>query len=369
MTTFYVNKVTPQTQLLNTVPAKDNFSALSNCTAESMGASAEHVVGQRNRYQTGRNHQFVEMVLKAFAEHYPLVINPDDIWLLIAQGFAQHVNQNAEKLRGKFVQHEGKEIIRVERDGFVKGSPDNDWQGVFAEFSDKLSEYVGPIRNLMVSDFTTTGPIEAAASEVTLMDAMQSYFDYRVRTRCGIPTITLRGTEEDWINLRSKTAQLAQYDAEWWVSLLLPILDNIIKAYQGNADVVFWQNFVKHHSVSGGDTISGWINAFFPYTKDWQGNVTSFENNKRRAYRGRNDEESPYDVSYAETAYSSGLSGAPFIWEYLGTNIPMRFTAGFMGYRQSADGSLQAVQGWAIHDTKPNPKPEKRTRGRYDEDE
>src|SRR5437773_1977529 len=84
-------------------------------------------------------HGFVYAAHLAFDEHYELVLSPDDVWLCIAQGFAQHVEQNAEQLRDRFVRHEGKEQIVVVRDEFVKGSPSNDWPGVFGEFSDAIA--------------------------------------------------------------------------------------------------------------------------------------------------------------------------------------------------------------------------------------
>ncbi len=41
--------------------------------------------------------------LSAFSEHRPLLLTPDTIWMTIAQGFAQHINNNAERLRYQFV--------------------------------------------------------------------------------------------------------------------------------------------------------------------------------------------------------------------------------------------------------------------------
>ena len=50
---------------------------------------------------------FVEMAELCYAEHYPLLIKPEHIFLLILQGISVHVDQNAEKLRSKYVSHEG----------------------------------------------------------------------------------------------------------------------------------------------------------------------------------------------------------------------------------------------------------------------
>jgi hypothetical protein len=124
------------------------------------------------------NHQLMRAVSLAFARHYPLVLSPDAIWLTIAQGLAVHINKNAEKVRKKFVAHEGKLVLKVQGDSFRLGSPDNDWPSVFAEFSSKIKEHIGEATHArIVSDFTTTGPVEKAASEIVLMDAMQSYFE------------------------------------------------------------------------------------------------------------------------------------------------------------------------------------------------
>jgi hypothetical protein len=51
------------------------------------------------------------LVSQAFAEHRPLVLTPDCVWLTIEQGFAHHVAENAETLRPRLVRHEGKQEL------------------------------------------------------------------------------------------------------------------------------------------------------------------------------------------------------------------------------------------------------------------
>ena len=69
----------------------------------------------------GGGNAFIQACELAWAKHYPLKIDPSHIWLCITQGVALHVEQNAEKLREKWVKHEGKKKLIVNRDGFVKG--------------------------------------------------------------------------------------------------------------------------------------------------------------------------------------------------------------------------------------------------------
>ncbi len=56
-------------------------------------------------------------------------------------------------------------------------------------FSDAVAAHIGRQRDLVVCDFSTTGPCERAASEIVLLDAMQSYFNYEMITLCGIPLV------------------------------------------------------------------------------------------------------------------------------------------------------------------------------------
>jgi len=67
-------------------------------------------------------------------------------------------------------------------------------KSVFAEFSVQIEENTGAdLLELVTGDFSTTTAVEKAAFQVTLMDAMKSYFTYSVTTLCGIPEITLEG--------------------------------------------------------------------------------------------------------------------------------------------------------------------------------
>ena len=74
-----------------------------------------------SRYSRRMRNGFIRACEIAWAEHYPLRIDPSHIWLCITQAVALHVDKNGEKLREKWVMHDGKKVLRVQRDGFVKG--------------------------------------------------------------------------------------------------------------------------------------------------------------------------------------------------------------------------------------------------------
>lgn len=283
---------------------------------------------------------FVSAAHLAYARHLPLIISPDDLWLTISQGLSKHIDVNAEKLRHQFVSHEGQVLIAVRRDGFVKGGT-NDWPGVFNEFSDKIADYIGKKRDLLVADFTTTGPLEKVVSEITLMEAMKNYFRYELHTLCGIPRITLLGETKDWENIKQRIVAMSEFDLSWWTDSLLPIVEQFVAASQGKVDVDFWSHLYKQSGGSGGPYINGWINQLFPYISTWKGNVKNDE-------VGRDWKKSRSFGGLTSEVFPSGLSVAPFKWLYLAETFSMEFVGGFFGASQENDGSIRPRMSWVV---------------------
>lgn len=155
-------------------------------------------------------------------------------------------------------------------DHFIYGSPDNDWTEVFSSFSEQIKENIGAkMHGIFVHKFTTTTPLHTTIYEATLMTAMQKFFEYMLMTLCGIPKVRLRGTHDDWKQLREKVAGIAKFGLEWWISKLLPIVDKIVAAaVDGECDPDFWNSVGKVVSPGGSGAVprlNGWIGNFFPY--------------------------------------------------------------------------------------------------------
>jgi hypothetical protein len=291
-------------------------------------------------YDTKRS-PFLAAAKEAYNRHWGLTISPDDVWLMIAHGLALHIGENAEKLREQFVSHEGKKALMVRRDGFVKGSPDNDWEGCFTEFSDQLAEYIGKKRDLIVCDFSTTGPIERAASEVVLMDAMQSYFAYACMTMSGFRDITLTGTVEDWKKVRDKAYAISEFGLTWWTDHLIPTLDQFVAAAEGNPDIEFWKRMINYSGGSGASTISGWAVTFSPYLiiKDGFKRSPFLEWEAQAGRRG-----GPEDRDVPKL-----MSKVPFTWYYHGQSIKMEFLGGIVSSGLNVETqNARSVTAWAV---------------------
>lgn len=289
-------------------------------------------------------HAFFSALHAAFVDHRPFMMSPDMVWLLIAQGFSDHVNEHAEEMRSHFVSHTGKKELVVSRDDFSKGSIKNPWGNVFHEFSMHIKSEIGEVNHeLIVGRFSTTGSVERAANEVVLMESMKSYFEYVLKTLCGIPEIRLEGTPEDWSQLAKKTEKLGDvFELQWWTEQLLPILETITAHSKGQGDPAFWKNIYKWNDMSGGSHISGWITNFVPYIHTGNGcRKNSHITDKCR------DERSGIKTTYLP----SGLSKVPFIWKYLGATYKMDFIAGFTSFSQDRSSfTVRPKIGWAVRE-------------------
>lgn len=302
-------------------------------------------------------------VYHAFNNHIPLCFGPDDLWTLIVQGVSQHIELNAEELRDKFVDFEGKKVLRIRRDGFQRGSPKNDWAGCFEEWSQMVADNIGKANtDKLVPKFSTTGPLEKALHELALMDCMKSYFEFRCMTMCGISKVKLLGTLEDWQLLYEMVAALRDYELGWWVDELLPILEKILKTYRREEiDPVFWYTIYKQWSThgSGASTyVNGWITTFFPYINKRRRHAFSSleqlrEDASKPIEKGRRGPRLDGTLDHMDVP--NGVSTTPFVWEYHGAEIPMVIYGGFAGCEMDGD-YIRPVLAWAVGQDSSNKK-------------
>jgi len=280
-------------------------------------------------------HPFFTGMYRAYANHRPFVLSPDMIWLLISQGFAQHVNANSENLRNRFVDFSGKLSLVVATETVTLDNPNSPWEEIFPQFTEQIAEHTGDkLMNALTSDFSTTTPVERIASQITIMEAMKSYFEFIVlRCVCGIPEITLKGTPEDWQRILDKTRQLSDYDLTWWTSELEPVLQEFVNASKGNINQNFWRNMFKRHTAQqyGQINADGWIVKFFPYDKFGK------RNNLKEI---TNADILPNEIVKVDVKYIDLVTKI---------TTPLEFWAGFIGLEQNDnDYALTPKIGWMI---------------------
>jgi len=282
-------------------------------------------------------HPFLTGILTAYKEHRPFVISPDIIWLLISQGFARHISNNAEEFRKDLVNFENKKELTVLVTDIEIGNPASNWESVFPQFINQINDYTGKeLSGMLVSDFSTTTQTSKIVSQITVMETVKEYFTYKVLMfSCGIPKITIEGTKEDWEKILVKIKYISKFNLQWWTSELEPIIEQIIETKKGHFDNSFWMNMVKAHTekkYGSPTTIDGWIIKFFPYTKE-----------------GKRTNLQPISKI---NSLASEMVKVPFIAEDVPhhKSYKMEFWAGFIGLSQNKqDYTLKPEIGWAVN--------------------
>jgi hypothetical protein len=335
--TFAVDEVTPAGEMLPEWPVHRAMRAMLGREIESCGDYHSNVVKDAN-YQG-----LLAAVYMAFSQHRPLVLTPDAVWVTIAQGIAHHMAIHGERLRERLVSHAERLELRCEVAGWVEGSPENPWPEAFASWSGQIREHVGAeVHDLLVCDFSTTGPVERTVSQIVMMDVFERYFAYVLVCVCGIPTVTLEGTTADWERLREKVRGLKVFDIDWWLEHLLPICDQFVAASRGEVDLEHWRGICKLRQEYGGDVINGWVCKLFPYIREWYDGPCRLRNPIFETGKGMQTLFAP-----------PGLSRVPFVWRNAetGQERKMEVIAGLVGVTQDAGTmALRAKLGWAVRE-------------------
>lgn len=361
--TFAVDAVTPVLDRLPTIPLRAASARLIGTDLEVVSHDGDVVDDAMAGLLGKRVHPLIACVHRAFAEHRPLTLSPDHIWLTIASGFADHVDEHAEVLRERLVRHDGRAALIVS----VTARPQTpaQWHDVVNGFAGQIAEHTGPgLVRLLGCDFSTTTTVEQIASRVVTMAALKKYFDYRVVCICGIPRITLEGTVEDWREIRRRLDVLAEYDLQWWAAALRPVCDALVDTAAGRPDPDFWRSIYKPEEAYGGDVATGWLMRLFPYHHsidgrrsrsrifDELGGVVGVPVRPTRLQRllRRVPAPNPWvSDGVSPSSPGAGLSVAPIVMSAAGpAQETLRLYAGFCGFRQQADGALRPEVVWGV---------------------
>ncbi len=297
---------------------------------------------------------FLETCLLSYDQHVPLMLSPDDVWITVCQAIGKHIEAFPEDCRKAIVDFDGKKYLEVRADHFVAGSPDNNWEWAFGQFGNMIEEYLGKKRDLFDPSFSTTTPTTKAAIQVQMMSALSSYFEYGMRTCCGIPEITLMGTTDDWKAISNRVDAFGEFYPEWALRPMQHVIGNFVAASEGQADLSFWKNFVKVSGGSGGPFVSGFINAFYPYYKSggkaYPNHLLAPRTNRPQAsfvdlVMSRNSGPVKSDLP-------ASTSAVDMTWHYHGQQKAMKLLAGVLGTSVDtsvhASGAYRPIVGWAV---------------------
>jgi len=348
-------------------PDKKGAKKLETVKAESLMNKC-HGLGDRNgqivkEFGFGEVNGFIHACYRAWSEHYPLELSVDDIWILVLMGITTHVEQNAEKLRPKFVNFKGKKTLSVTNDKLKPGDINNDWDTCVDGWVEMINNNL--VTNRLNVEYSTTTRMAQIVQRVCVMDCCKSFFAYRCGTCCGFPSVTLRGKKEDWEKLQNDVIGAVEelcLDGlkKQWLPALKSVLPKFIECFDQDykVDKHFWDSMVKRGSQGGSGSyswFSGWFNVFYPYLGSGRSNrfCEAYSNNVN--YEGRGSNASPATKNWKSSRgpdvgdFPKGMAVAPVEWKYLGADIPVELKAGFVGVAQDPETlALRPALNWCM---------------------
>lgn len=277
---------------------------------------------------------FIQSLGLAFADHRPISISPDDIWLVIMQAISKQVAYEPKKFETLIMDKNYKEDVYISENELLENPTPSDWGKIVYHFVDStISRTNSETRNLLINDFTTSDDLSKLVMRTTYLSITNKYIEYLMATLCGIPEIKLKGTKEDWMKLRSGFIDLTtKLKMNWWASELVPVIDEFIKAYDGDVNMRFWKSIYKFYETKNSgevDGINGWITKFVPYV-----------NHKQRT---------DWTDTLCASDFTGGLTNFYFNWNYYGKVKHMRLMSGLIGSTQNKTSKeITPRMGWII---------------------
>ena len=112
----------------------------------------------------------------------------------------------------------------------------------------------------IIPNFSTTAKVDTTVAAITMMASMKTYFDYTMYTLCGIPTVTLDGNKQDWMEIQQRLSKLNEFgdSTKVWASMMKPVISKFIAAFDGEVDDEFWGHIASPVDMgSGSPTLGG----------------------------------------------------------------------------------------------------------------
>lgn len=227
------------------------------------------------------------------------------------------------------------------------------------------------LREWVIPAFSTTTPTDRAVGSILLMCSLKAYFSYEAILMCGIPSVTLEGSEDDWKLLHSRLSKLNDFDSnpdsplKSWHNLLAPLITNFIDCFTAfsptgdpaRADELrdFFQKIAKIQSGgSGSPTLDGWITFFCPFdTKGkWQLHPSDQRGFWRKPYGpdifGPSMPHAEWTAQLDTTDVPLGYSEVDMHLNDNGEEMETTLIAGMAGYRIEGEDTIAPAPGWWI---------------------
>ncbi|KAL4722985.1 hypothetical protein ACLX1H_010226 [Fusarium chlamydosporum] len=316
---------------------------------------------------------FIRGAVEAWAQHQHFVLRPDEVWFEVLAQMNLYMSAYSENVRDLFVEHAGRDKIVVEG---------NTWDDVIVGFGHEMDKRVKTawLRDWIMPGFSTSTPKDEVTATVLMMGLMKQFFDFEGMVVCGIPSITLLGTKDDWVKLQAKLEYLHKLgeDPGMFADMLRPIMKRFVSSWDDNGGLetkLFWEQIVrakKKWSCGEGASewdVSGWITGFMFFDRNgrrrgfdpWQDDDEEEESIEEEPKMGifPNDWTVVIDgqsyIPLSLSDVSTGYAKAPLKmknYPHLGVDTDAYILAGNVGIERIEDEgkvTAQPISGWFMY--------------------
>lgn len=349
---------------------EENLSRLPKVSytefAENRNSKFE-VIPHENDSVTSIRPSFQNMLHVAYSEHRPIILSPEDFWLLIAKNASIQINHNIDSLRPLIFKFEEKQQLIIRNNSLGEKTP-LAWAELIDSFAVNSQDFTTENAfKFFDTEFSTTDVNGKVALQSILMESFKQGIDYIGESGCGFPEITIEGTSEDWQSIINKLGFLDEIGMSDYRESITPLLKEIKNSSSGKPNKLFWKDFYKDHVSYGEHWVNGWITKFYYFIERYPRKVVhesgivirkKLEGDRefKKGYFKNNfylSKDSTLSRIYNSEFFSMKTS-CPITWNYYqGKRIitkKLELIGGHMACIQKDNGALQSLISWRIQE-------------------
>lgn len=207
-----------------------------------------------NLYGDIFHRNYLEYLERAYGRHYGVVLSPEILWYTLLSELTLLIAERPDYFRSLFTtKAEGKTNITVHKGASLALPIDQIAAKLRLLVPDGFADWFLP-------EFSTSTLRSNFATQAAFADAVSPYYSYSMKC-CGLPSVTLLGSKEDWEKLLAHWMYIGEVFncEEDYFSTVSGIIFSVIRQYD-EVDKQFLQDiFYSERCGSGSDTeVHGW---------------------------------------------------------------------------------------------------------------
>ena len=205
---------------------------------------------------------FISYLEMCWASHHGAVISPDMIWFHVMNELASHVKDNSEQYRDVFTTASaGEDKINIEMQFDGSKTILN-----VHTIVDELRKLVPTSIGKFIPEFSTGSRLSRMAIASAFCEAVSPYYSYSVYL-CGIPSIVVLGTVEDWEKIAESCNDIGAIlpGASSYLKNTAVIAKDIADQVEHGLKLDFWKGIFNLKRCGSGSQVEveGWIRRLY----------------------------------------------------------------------------------------------------------